>query len=174
MIPNKLPPRGIFVPTYLIFHADLPPATLRTWIQLRCLAWSGWSTPPLTISEIASQLGIHTTRLSRHLAQLTDDSALSCRLAGQGKIIITFPDQPTFMPESDNITPDNLGDTSANSDERISILSSSYFPKRILGYLSYEEDEEDLLMIKEIRSKPSQNPSNLTAFSSKKPALITR
>ena len=174
MIPNKLPPRGIFVPTYLIFHADLPPATLRTWIQLRCLAWSGWSTPPLTISEIASQLGIHTTRLSRHLAQLTDDSALSCYLVGQGKVIIPFPDQPSFTPEPDNTAPDNSGDTSANSDERVSTLHPSYFPRRILGYISYEEDEGDLLITEEIRSKPSQNPLNLTTFSSKKPALITR
>jgi hypothetical protein len=174
MIPKPLPPRGIFVPTVLIFHDDLPPAPLRTWMQLRCLAWAGWSTPPMSLSEIAAKLGIHPSRLSKHLAQLTDNSALSYHLVGQGKIVITFPDQPPFMPEPDNTFPDSTGDDTFKSGDRDSTLPASYFPKRILGYISYEDDEEDLLIAGEIYSKPTQNPSKITTGSSKQPAYITR
>jgi hypothetical protein len=174
MIPNALPPRGIFVPTTLIFHADLPPAPLRTWMQLRCLAWTGWSTPPLTMAELASRLGLHTSRLSKHLAQLSDDSALSYHLNCQGKIIITFPDQPLLPPEPEHTAPEHTGDTSSNSDHRLSEPATSYFPKRILGYISYEDDDEDFLLAENIFTEPTQNLSAMDACSSKQPLWITR
>ncbi len=84
----------------MIFDPQLPAAVLVTWIQLRSLAWAGWATPPLSISELASLAGIHSARLNRHLSQLQDISALTCRNAGNGKIVVTFPEEPTVLPEN--------------------------------------------------------------------------
>jgi hypothetical protein len=140
MIPNALPPRGIFVPTTLIFHADLPPAPLRTWMQLRCLAWTGWSTPPLTVAELASHLGIHPARLSRHLAQLKDSLALSWRIAGNEKIIITFPEKFTGLQDGQGDTQSYAKPVTHTIERPETHNSASYFPAKILGYLSYEDD----------------------------------
>jgi hypothetical protein len=141
MIPNKLTPRGIFVPTTLIFHADLPPATLRTWIQLRCLAWTGWSTPPLSMAELASRLGIHASRLSKHLAQLKESSALTWRFAGNEKIVISFPEEFTELPAGQADSQSHLMPVKHLLERPETQSTASYFPAKILGYLSYEDDE---------------------------------
>ena len=88
-----LPPRGIFIPTHMIFNTQFPPAVLVTWIKLRCLAWKGWITPPLSIPELASLIGIHPTRLHKHLSQLLEISALSCRTTQGGKLILSFTEE---------------------------------------------------------------------------------
>jgi len=141
MIPNALPPRGVFVPTTLIFDTDLPPATLRTWMQLRCLAWTGWSTPPRTIAELASRLGIHASRLSKHLAQLKDSSALTWRFAGNEKIVISFPEEFTDLHAGQADSQSHLKPVKHLLERPETQSSASYFPAKILGYLSYENDE---------------------------------
>ncbi len=138
-----LPPRGIFVPTQIIFHPELPSASLVTWIQLRCLAWRGWSTPPLSIAELASLTGIHPARLQRHLAQLAELSTLSWRTLRDGKVIVSFPADTATQPDSyeeAHYTP--VGSTSVN--KKIDTTDhASYFPRQILGYLAYPEDQEE-------------------------------
>lgn len=132
-----LPPRGIFIPTHMIFNTQIPPAVLVTWIQLRCLAWRGWVTSPLSISELASLIGIHPARLHRHLLQLHDISALSWRIAGNGKLIVAFPEEPSVE------TKNQAGDpTFLNSQDKESPVPPSYFPRQILGYLSYQDDQD--------------------------------
>lgn len=132
-----LPPRGIFIPTHMIFNTQIPPAVLVTWIQLRCLAWRGWVTSPLSISELASLLGIHPARLHRHLFQLHEISALSWRSAGNEKIIVVFPEEPSVEAKNQAGNPAFL-----NSPDKESPALASYFPRQILGYLSYQEDQE--------------------------------
>ena len=144
MTHSLLPPRGIFVPTHMIFNHDLPSAVLVTWIQLRCLAWDSWVTPPLSISELAALTGIHPARLHRHVSQLQSISALSWRSAEQGKIILSFPEDP-IVESRNHVESQNLGSSSfLNSEVREAPDPPSYFPPQILGYLSFQEDEEEL------------------------------
>ena len=160
--PPRLPPRGIFVPTQLIFHPDLPATVLVTWIQLRCLAWDGWVTPPLALPEIAAQLGIHPARLNRHLAQLQDLSTLVCHTSDNGNMTITFPDEPAFLPgKSEEVRKPSLPRIPSPMHEPAP-ATSSYLPARILGYLSYEEDEEDFLYPVKDRIEPARDLSTLT------------
>jgi hypothetical protein len=137
-----LPPRGIFIPTHMIFNPQLPPAVLVTWIQLRCLAWDGWVTPPLSISELASLIAIHPARLNRHLSHLQDVSALECRTSVHGKIIVTFPEEPTVAMENHPESLNPAGSTFFNSENLNSLDPSSYFPAQILGYLSIQADQD--------------------------------
>jgi hypothetical protein len=139
---SLLPPRGIFVPTRMIFNTQLPSAVLVTWIQLRCLAWRGWVTPPLSIPELASLIGIHPARLNRHLAQLQDISALVCRSTRNGKLILSFPEEPITKIENQAAVPDRSESATLISRTQESPDPSSYFPARILGYLSYQEDQD--------------------------------
>jgi len=136
MLSPLLPPRGIFVPTRMIFNQQLPAAVLVTWIQLRCLAWSGWATPPLSIPELASLTGIHPARLNRHLSQLEEISSLACRTLVNGKIIISFPEEPTGIPERLTENRNYTETTLPGSEQPASLDPSSYFPRQILGYLS--------------------------------------
>jgi hypothetical protein len=140
-----IPPRGIFIPTRLIFHPELPAAALVTWIQLCCLAWRGWHAPPFSLPELASLTGIHPARLERHLSQLEAISALSLHPTGDGKLIISFPEHPGIPSKSvlGMQTPDITPTPNTNTAELAG--SPSYFPRRILGYISYaEEQEQDL------------------------------
>jgi len=144
-IRSLLPPRGVFVPTDMIFHSQLPSAVLVTWIQLRCLASDGLVTPPFSISELAALIGIHPARLHRHLSQLEDISALSWHTEKNGKLIITFPQESFHAPNPPVETPAVSIHTILHTLNTSSATYASYFPARILGYLSYDEDEYELL-----------------------------
>jgi len=142
MTHHLLPPRGIFIPTRMIFNTQLPPAVLVTWIQLRCLAWNGWETPPLSISELASIIGIHPGRLHKHLSQLQDISALSWLTTKNGKLILSFPEEATVRIENQASAPILSGSTIPYSQDRESLEPPSYFPPQISGYLSYQDHPE--------------------------------
>jgi hypothetical protein len=140
---SLLPERGIFVPTSMIFHPQLPATVLVTWIQLRCLAWRGWHTSPLSLPELASLTGIHPDRLQRHLIQLEGISALSLHTSGDGKLIITFPEHPGIPLEGKPEEQKNSS-TSVPTSSVIKLANQpSYFPNRILGYISYPEEREE-------------------------------
>ena len=137
-----MPPRGIFIPTHMIFNTQLPPAELVTWIQLRCLAWDGWVTPPFSIPELASLIGIHPNRLHKHLSHLQEISALAWRITKAGKLILSFPEEPaarTVNQPSAAILP---GASIPYPQGRDTLATPSYFPPQILGYLSYPEEPE--------------------------------
>jgi hypothetical protein len=140
--PSFLPSRGIFVPTRMIFNPQLPSAVLVTWIQLHCLAWRGWSTPPLSIPELASLIAIHPARLERHLFQLQDISALVCRSTRDGKLIVSFPEEPATKTDGQAVAPDLQSSLVLDSPSQRSSEPSSYFPPRIMGYLSYDQDQD--------------------------------
>lgn len=143
--PN-LPPRGIFVPNQIIFNSQLPAVVILTWIQLRCLAWRGWVTPPLSIPELASLLGIHPSRLISHLSHHQDNSALTIHPEKDGKITIAFHEAEIPTPQNSakslNLSASNLFSTVNQELPGI----SSYFPPRILGYLSFQDEQEDYLI----------------------------
>ncbi len=164
-----LPPRGIFVPTQLIFHPELPSAVLVTWIQLRSLAWDSWITPPMNLPDLAAHIGIHPSRLNRHLAQLQDISALSCHFEGYGKIIISFPEESAVRKDNYASNRNNTGATIHNSINPEKSVARSYFPQKILGYLSFDDDEEGALYgneysleIEEVKAEQARVLSKLT------------
>ncbi len=166
--------RGVFVPTPLIFHPQLPASVLVSWIKLRSLAWDGWRTPPMSLPELASHLGLHPQRLVRHLAQLEEISALSLHKTAGGKIILSFPQQPVPLPTAIPATPASASPAPYAAPLQPDATLASYFPTRILGYLSYEDDEHDPLYIAGDRaevSSPVLKPGReFSKFSICKPA----
>jgi hypothetical protein len=85
-----LPPRGVYVPARMIYDAQLPPALILTWIQLRGLAWGGMVTPPLRMQELAALTGKCQATIYGHMSQLRRMSTLNWCSTGQGTIIVTF------------------------------------------------------------------------------------
>jgi hypothetical protein len=86
-----LHPRGMFVPTQMIFSSQLPPALFITWLQVRSLAWVGTRTPVLCLSDLAALTGKSVTTLTRHLEQLQRLHTLRISAPQQGRIILSFP-----------------------------------------------------------------------------------
>lgn len=177
----SLPPPGVFVPTHLIFHPDLPSAVLVTWIQLRCLTWASWTTPPFNLSELAAHLGIHPSRLNRHLSQLKDISALSWRVVGHGKITITFPEEPAIRPEDHADAHSNPESAILYASDRETPPHHSFFPQKILGYLSFDDDEEGALYggeysaaIEGVKAEHAREFSNLTIYRPAEHAFLAK
>jgi hypothetical protein len=137
-----LPPRGIFIPTHMIFNPQLPPSVLFTWIQLRCLAWGGWVTPSLSMRELTKIIGKSQATLYRHMSLLRYMDALCWRSTGKGTIKFSFPEEPLGKPKYQS-GPPNLPDSKVlNSINPELPDPPSYFPAQILGYLTFQEDEE--------------------------------
>jgi len=83
------------------------------------------------------------------VSQLQSISALSWRTVEHGKIILSFPEEPTIEPEHHMEARNLLISSILNSEEKESPDPPSYFPSRILGYLSFDEDEEGFLYSKQ-------------------------
>jgi hypothetical protein len=90
-----LPPRGVYVSTRMIYHPQLPPAVILTWIQLRGLAWDGTVTPPLNMQELADLTAKCQATIYSHLVVLRQMRALSWRSAGNGRIVVSFTKAPS-------------------------------------------------------------------------------
>ncbi len=159
-----LPPRGILAPTRIIFHSQLPSAVILTWMRLRCLAWDGRETPPKTLAELASLIGIHPSRLSRHLAELQGNSVLSFHSQNSGKIIVSFPEESP-RPQANNFSPADFPAHQAINPEKSGYSTpTSYFPSRILGYLSFDEDSDILPALDEDSYSPEESPHRVPEF----------
>ena len=107
-----LPPRGVFVPTELIYNPDLSSHPLRTWIQLRGLAWGKSETPQLSMGQLQELLSRSRSTIYGHMALLRSWDALRWRPSENGTLIISFPvslpmfNQPGFKSgESDKAAP---------------------------------------------------------------------
>ncbi len=142
------PPRGIFIPTRMIFNPHLPPTVLVTWIQLRSLAWGGWVTPTLNMQELGTLTGKSQVQLYRHLSQLRHINALSWRTTESGSIIVSFEDEPAEQLKSIKKSPAVPGSRIPDTTNSEALYPPSYFPSRILGYLSFDEDEEGFQNVK--------------------------
>jgi hypothetical protein len=96
----------------------------------------------MKITELAAHIGIHHSRLHRHMAQLQDISALSWRTTSQGMVILSFPEEPTVKADNLNDGQNYTVFTILNTKDRKIPVPSSYFPPKILGYLSFDDDED--------------------------------
>jgi hypothetical protein len=155
MATASLPPQGVLVPSRMIFHPELPAAVLVTWIQLRCLAWKGRVTPPMKIPELAADIGIHPARLYKHLCYLQDISALSWRLAGNEKIMISFLEEQAGRNENLENMQHQFGSSSLHPAEQERPAPTSYLPSRILGYLSYDDEMDPLYIDEFAEARPA-------------------
>jgi hypothetical protein len=140
MATPMIPTPGIFIPTQMIFHPQLPPAVRVTWIQLRYLVRDGRDTSSLSIRELIKITGKSQATLYRHMSQLRRLSILLWHSTARGSIILFFPDESSEMPESRSEPPDNPNSKCQKTESSELPDPYSYFPARILGYLSYQED----------------------------------
>lgn len=101
------------------------------------------------MQELTALTGKSQARLYRHMSQLRHLAALSWRSTGQGSIIVSFADEPSEqnMP---NKKPPSIPDSKILDSKNLELpYPRSYFPSQILGYLSFEEDEEGFQNAKE-------------------------
>lgn len=105
MTQSLKPPRGIFLPTPVVFHPDLPPGVKDTLIQLMALAWGSKKehlTPPLSFSLLAELTGKSVRTLYGHLAELRDlYGALRLLRTGDGTFRVCLSDRlysPSGLP----------------------------------------------------------------------------
>jgi len=134
------PPRGVFIPTTIIFNRILPPKVLFTWIQLCALAWDGGSVSGFTIQELALITGKSRTMIHRHLTQLSQSSTLQWSSAERGKVNLTFSGWSTPQTQPLKASCIFPASTMHHPGNQSLSQSPSYFPTRILGYLSFEDD----------------------------------
>ena len=96
-----LPPKHIQVPTHIAYQLKLPFPILASYVLLRGLAWSSTVTPMLSMQELASLTGIPPSSLFRHMSHLSRMGVLSWRATGQGKLMLTFNDDPVERAVAD-------------------------------------------------------------------------
>lgn len=96
-----LPPRGIFVPTSIIYSQTISPAMRDTWLQLRGLAWNNGETPAISVRQISELTGKSMPTIYGHMANLRDRGALRWRPAQTGTIIVTFDADVEFSKISE-------------------------------------------------------------------------
>ena len=86
-----LPPRGIYIPTTILYNRELSPTVIHTWIQLRGLAWGQDETPELSILQLSELTGKSRSTIFGHMALLRQWGALRWRSSDDGTLIVTFP-----------------------------------------------------------------------------------
>lgn len=101
----------------------------------------------MSIPELASLLGIHPARFSKHLSTLQDISALSWRTKKSGKVVLSFPVEPIAIAENLVDTQNPTGSAMLSSMEREVPGPQSYFPQQIMGYLTNQDDPDEFLQI---------------------------
>ncbi len=97
-----LPQHGINVPTPLIYSAALSAPVLRTWMQLRGLAWEKLQTPQFPMLDFARFVSKSPSTIYGHMAILRSLGALRWRSYRNGTLTVSFPNQemealPTFQ-----------------------------------------------------------------------------
>jgi hypothetical protein len=118
-----LPPRGVFVPSELIYNPDLSSHPLRTWIQLRGLAWGKSETPQLSMSQLQELLSRSRSTIYGHMALLRSWGALRWRPSENGTLIISFPD--SLPLESDTVSKSRKLEKPAPSKTYINIQKNN-------------------------------------------------
>jgi hypothetical protein len=87
---SLLPPRGVFIPAWLIYNRTISPAALHTYAQLRGLAWGKHETPPISLNQLAEITGKSRSSLYGHMALLRSWGALRWRPSEAGTLIVSF------------------------------------------------------------------------------------
>lgn len=78
---------------------------------------------------------------------LQDISVLSWRTKKNGKVILSFPEEPTITAENHADTQNLTGSAVLSSVYRELPAPQSYFPRQIMGYLSNQDDQDEFSQI---------------------------
>ena len=149
-----LPPRGIHVPTTIVFHRDLSPSVIHTWIQLRALAWGQEETPQLSIFQLSELTGKSRSTIFGHMALLRQWGALRWRSSETGTLIVTFPaDTVEFYLDGDFLAPESEILESKNLEKLSPSLPSLINNFDLNDVEEREREEKDL---DHSRSRPVQ------------------
>jgi hypothetical protein len=105
-----LPPRGVFVPTSILYDLELSATVRDTWAQLRGLAWGQNETPELSPAQITSISGKSQSVVYGHLAMLRAKGALRWRSSRHGTLIFTFYDSQGFSGNQENCSDESEGE----------------------------------------------------------------
>jgi len=123
-----IPPRGVFVPSGLLFDHDRPksewlhPVVRDTAIQIMALAWGKNETPPISFDELSKLTGKSMPTLYAHMGLLRDRGALRWRPSGTSTIIVELLDGTGV---SENLEmPDPLNHSELNSIKKDRIKNS--------------------------------------------------
>jgi hypothetical protein len=101
-----LPPRGIYIPTMMIYNRELSPTVIHTWIQLRGLAWGRDETSQLSMLELSDLTGKSRSTIYGHMVLLRKWGALRWRSSDKGTFIVAFPaDTGEFFLDGDPLPP---------------------------------------------------------------------
>lgn len=118
----KIPPRGVFVPSKLLFDGHLPqekrmpPVVRDTAVQLMALSWGKDETPPISLSEFSELTGKSIPTLYAHMGLLRLWGALRWRPSGNATIIVELLDGLRPVGNSENSeVPDSLNHPSIKS-----------------------------------------------------------
>ena len=173
-----LPPRGIFVPTMMIYNREIPPKVVYTWIQLRGLAWDRTETPQLSMAQLSDLTGKSQSTLYAHIALLRSWGALRMRPSVKGSIIVAFPvDTGQILFEGDNLpaqlaarfnSDSRKGDSEFLDSRNLEMPDPS--PSSPINYLdsdSVGEREVEINQLDLSQYKRSQDSENLERISEK-------
>lgn len=132
-----LPPRGVFVPTALVYDPHLPAAVRETWIQLRGLAWGRNETPSLSLERLSNLLDKKQSTFYGHMRLLHLRGALRWRTGGRSEIIIVFPQdeelaQSGFLEKPDPPASNDSVDLIQKGSD-FDLLESDQINRRIKG-----------------------------------------
>lgn len=85
-----LPPRGVFVPTKILFDKSFTPTVRDTAAQLLALSWGSKETPPLSFEQLKEITGKSIPTLYGHLRLLRIRGALRWRTGGNSTFIFSL------------------------------------------------------------------------------------
>jgi hypothetical protein len=94
------------------------------------------------MQELTKITGKSQATLYGHMSLLRSMEALRWRSTGQGKIIVSFPEEPSGKPIYHSGPPNYPDSKFLNSMKSEMPDPPSYFPAQILGYLTFQEDKE--------------------------------
>jgi len=133
----NLLPSEVFIPSGMIFDPDLPPTVRMTCIRLYTLSRNPHIIPNIHLKELAALLGKSRRTLLRHLSMLQARSYLEWHSDGKGGITLLFKLREDEIPVYDPGIEE--AELARNNPSKFP-EHRPYFPNRIMGYISYEDE----------------------------------
>lgn len=138
----RIPLPDISIPASLLFKPEFPAGVLLTLIQLVALSASDSASSSLSLQELSELTGKSQRTLSRHIHQLVSSNGLALRSLGQGRFSVFFPDAPSHQAIYPLIHQAHSFSGHPHPHDPKYPEFNSYFPEKIMGYISYQDDQD--------------------------------